>query len=151
MTNTEIMEALRGWVGQVVPDVAGKVYTAPPANKDLGLPDCAIVLVAEEPGLDPEQFPWVQLQQVGGYTLRLALSFMVEVGLGVAAEEAADLRVRGYAEAIKRRCHDESQTLGPREIVGRAPTFGYEPPFVEYEDGTRGREMTVTLAVAQLL
>lgn len=153
MTNEQIIEALKAWVAVVIPDVAGKVYIAPPASKDLGLPDCVLALLAEEPVLDGEQFPYLAgIQQVEGYTLRFGLSFMVQVPSNdVGGEATADRAVRAYAEALKMALRSDDAALGDRELLGRAPAFDYDPPFVQYQDGTRGREMTCALAVAQLL
>lgn len=152
MTNEQIIDALAVWIGTTVPDVAGKVYKAPPASKDLGLPDCIVGLLSEDPDLDDAQFPALAaIQQVEGYTLRFGLSFMVQVAAGVEGELAADQLVRGYAEAVKRAVRADDAALGARELIGRGPSFDYDPPFVQYQDGTRGREMTCQLAVAQLL
>ena len=152
MTNEQIIDALAGWVAATVPDVDGKVYKAPPAEKDLGLPDCIVALLVEDPTLDDAQFPMLAgVQQIDGYTLRFGLSFMVQVEPGMAGELAADQLVRSYAEAIKRAVRADDAALGQRELIGVGPSFDYDPPFVQYQDGTRGREMTCQLAVAQLL
>lgn len=155
MTNEEIIAALGSWIEGAIPEVAGHVYTAAPASKDLGLPDCALVLIREAPDLDEQQFPWAAvMQQIDGYTLTVVCSFMVEVGADVAGEQAADAAVRSIAERVKRACRGENIGLSAEPqgaVVGVAPTFDYDPPYVEYQDGTRGREMSATLSVAQLL
>lgn len=151
MTNEEIMQALIAWVPTVVPEVDGHVYDRTPTEKELALPDAMVQLLHEsiQDG-GGAQFPWLQIQQAEVRILDFGISFTADAGNSGAEESAADAALRAIAQKLLDACRSGS-ALGSHELIGVRPSFDYAPPFVVYEDGTRGRELTANVSVAQLL
>lgn len=147
MSNEEAIEALLEWVEATVTDVAGKTYKHEPASKTADLPDCVAVLEREGITLDDPEFPIFQMQQVVFRRFDLALSFMVEAGVDPDAAEAAQVTLRSYAEALTLGVLAD-ETLGARvPAASPAVEFDYTPPFLRYDDGTIGRNMTMSIAI----
>lgn len=148
MNTNDLSDALLAWALAVVePDLAaGYVYT--PASKPDPMPDVIVDLMrsfVQEGGGDA--FPMWQLQQrmVEGYDYEF--TFTVDnQDPQTAAQELRNFRDR-FAQAVLR-----SPTLDGR-VPFRSPfvSFDFGQPFVEYEDGTTGREMTMTLTVGDLV
>ena len=82
---------------------------------------------------------------VEGYDLELA--FMVDNQ----DPEAAATSLRSYRDLLSAAVR-ATPDLGGR-VPFRSPfvSFDFTPPFVEYEDGTTGREMTMQLTVGDLV
>ena len=75
------------------------------------------------------------------------MSFMVDNALtDQAAAQLRDFEARLLESVLK------DATLGGRvPIASPQMEFDFTAPFVEYEDGTKGREMTMTIAVGHLV
>lgn len=158
MTNTEVVQAVLAWVR----DRTGieSTYDYAPGGKEKPLPDVVAELSTEEVVRNDERFPYSTIQQVWLRAYSIGLSIMVEQGSNStdpsdqdAAQAAAQTQLRQFGQQIVTGLV-EDPTMGGRLGQGVASplvSIDYTPPFVEYEDGTRGREMTVQLAVADLL
>jgi hypothetical protein len=151
VTNQDVIDAVLAWARDTIPAVAGGYDFVPPGKPE-ALPDVVVDLESEgfDVGPTPE-FPWPQLQQRDLYVWRLVMSFMVGAGKDQATHQAAAHQLRVFAEALRAALAGDP-TLGKRVFLASPLSFriDYTPPFVEWSDGTRGREMTVNLAVAQL-
>jgi hypothetical protein len=152
--NDEVIAAVAEWVGAVVPAIGARTYDYEPASKPKGLPDCAVTLTTE--GIlreAPDEFPEMRVQQLGVYVWRLGCSVMVESGVTEDDARAATLAHRAYARALFDALRQDPFLGGRLEDNAHASVwsleFDYEGPLTEYEDGTLGREMTFTLAVAE--
>lgn len=151
MTEGAVVEAVVAWIAEVVPAVAANTYTYLPAGKAKGLPDVAVDIVTSEIVREDPDFQMMALQQVVLQVRRLALSFMVESGVTEEQAKAATDTLRSFFDALVAGVLAD-HTLGGRvALASPFLTVDYEPAFVEYADGTRGREMTVQLAVAEPL
>jgi hypothetical protein len=129
-----------------VPDLeAGYPYA--PATKPEPMPDVVVTLirtfVQQGPG---DAFTVWQLQQQLVEAYEYQLSFTVEnLDPSLAAEQ-----LRAFRDQLI-----EAVLLQPT-LKGRVPfrspfaSFDFDPAFVEYEDGTTGREMTMTLTIGDL-
>lgn len=151
MTNEEIINATLEWVAAVIPAVAGSTYNHVPPGKGKALPDVVGDLGEEAIVREHDEFLLGGLQQVALRVFRLGYSFMVEAGTTAAQAQTAAETLRAYAELLI------GSALADHTLGGRVPfaspflEFDYTSPFVEYEDGTRGREMNMQLTVAEPL
>lgn len=153
MTSEQIIDATVAWVEQAIPALAGKVYEHTPSVKQFALPDCNLILtdnIVQRDGGD--DFPFLRLQQFEVDVYQFGASFVVAAGTTDAEEQAAEVTLRTFGDAIKTATRSGLAIDAPEPLVpGVRPRFQYQPLFVRYEDGTRGREMTAQLSVAQLL
>jgi len=143
LTHDQVVVKLLDWARVTLPTLQGG-YSYVPAAKTANLPDvvCEVntSLVTDS---DPD-FPWEDIQQTWIMVYRCQLSFMVDNGDPKAAAE----QLRGFADALRVEALKD-RTLGSR-VPARSARFSFtwSPPFVEYEDGTKGREMSLELAIA---
>lgn len=148
MDSEAAVTALVAWVPTVIPEVAGRVYDHVPAAKPLGLPD--VVIESARTGIEPGgsgRFAFWQLQQAVIYFVEASVSVMVDND-----DTALAARLLRSMEARLLRSVLEDTTLGQRvPFTSPLVEFDFTGPYVEYEDGTRGREMTMTLAVGDLV
>lgn len=152
MTDREATDALLEWVEATLPAVADRTYPYLPSGKDKGLPDAAAEMqtsrIVRE---DAANFPHLAIQQAILRVRDYAVSFMVEAGALDADADQADAELHGFADALEAALLADL-TLGGR-VASATPfvTFDYTPPFVQYEDGTRGRQMVLRILVAELV
>lgn len=147
MDTHALCQSMVEWAMEKVPALASG-YNYSPAAKEQPAPDVTCELNRTFVQLAGEElFPFWQLQQRMVEGFELEFSFMVENLDPEAAAEA----LRGYRDLL-REAVMESASLGGR-VPFRSPfvSFDFTPPFVEYEDGTTGREMTMTLTVGDLV
>lgn len=152
MTNEETIDAVLAWVSETVPEIGANVYAVVPPGKSKALPDCVAELASEGAAREDEDFPFGGLQQVGIYVWSVGLSIMVDAGQGDAGADTAQRALEGFVEALKTALFGD-YTLGARVQMASALAFGadYTNPLVEYEDGTRGREVTLSMKIGELL
>lgn len=159
MNERQAAEAVATWAGEVLGIVEASRYPFPVATKLGGLPDLvAYALRKRIVPEDPENFPFRQLEQVWLRIFDIELSVMVEPAeaddgelLDTAALRAPHDVLRGFGEILEGSALKDP-TLGTRvQMTSPRMIFDYSQPFAEYEDGTRGPEMSVTLAVAEAI
>jgi hypothetical protein len=151
MTESQIVEAVVAWIAEAIPEVADNSYDYIPTGKAKGLPDVAVDIVTSEVKMDDPEFQLLALQQVALQIRRLGMSFMVSAGVDEAGARAATLELRTFVDRITAAVLAD-HTLGQRvPIASPFLLVDYEPAFVEYSDGTRGREVTVQMSVAEPL
>lgn len=149
MTSQEVAEAVVAWARAEIP--ALKVgYPYPPGITDL-LPDVAAVVqgirTVDE---DPENFPTQGLEQVWLKVFDIEVSIMVPQDDGAEGEKVAHQTLEGFAETLVGSTLSDV-TLGGR-LTGAFASPRMTVDLGEYEprdDGTRGREMPMTMAVAE--
>lgn len=146
MTSDEIVVGACEWLMEVHPELT-HAYPYAPLQKDSALPDVVVEMDAAALVIGDGSFPMRDIQQRFITRWDLTASFMV---LNEDPSAAATL-LRVFAD----RCVDEmlaDSTLRHRvPFVSPFVTFDYTPPFVEYADGTRGREMTMSFSVGELV
>jgi len=148
MTSESVLQAARTWAASVVTDVGDRHYDHIPTRKSLGLPDLVIELrrtgIAISGG---ERFAAWDVQQAVIRYYELGLSFMVDNSDTAAAATA----LRGYENDLTMSVLSDP-SLGSRvDFVSPLIEFDFTAPFVEYADGTRGREMSMTMSVGELV
>lgn len=146
MSATDIADGLVAWALAVLPELEGS-YDYPAGERDQALPDIAAEVheeenVAANPGLDDEITSGFEQADVRGYTCAVLL--VVDPTDPQAASHQLYDFIDRLAYAIR-----ADQTLGGRVLrCSRNWKASYEPPFVEFEDGSKGRLATLTLSVA---
>lgn len=158
MTSTNsIVAAAVAWAEGVAATVdaefTGHTYDWSNLSKTKGLPDVAgeVLVYRRSPSPDP-RFPLYNLQQIPFLSVwDVALSVMVPLGETDDEERAAALLLRDVMDALV-HAQAADVTLGGR-VQGTALEVAveYDPAFVEWSDGVRGREGRMSLTVAEPL
>jgi hypothetical protein len=154
MTENEVALELVEWSRATLPElVAGVHYLSAGKTR---LPDVSVDVAEKRIARDDERFPYRQLQQTTIRVFECEAVFVVEseAGPGAPAPEA-DKReteqLRDFGARLEASILNDA-TLGERvQMASELITFDYRLPFVEYADGTRGRQMTLNMAVAELV
>jgi hypothetical protein len=147
---TQVADALVAWAIDTLPDLQG-TYDHDPDSKTQPLPDLAASVASEETrASDPTLgLPIADLgiEQATLHSLRASLLLMVDPGDAGAATEQLQSFVRDLRKAV-----EADRTLGGRvPAVSPYIQASYEPPFVEFDDGTKGRAATFLLVIAELI
>lgn len=151
-TADQVTAYLVAWLTGVVPALGERTYDYAPSGKPLGLPDASIILLTQSLALgNADDTPWAELQQVRVMVYEFGVSFMVDAGTDDDGERTADVALRGYGDALLGALAPDGAVLADKLLAAPAATMDFATPFAEYEDGTRGREATLTVSVTQLL
>ena len=147
MTSEEAVQRIVAWLDQVLPELT-TAYDHVPTSKGNGLPDCVVEL--QRSGVDmggSDRFRFWDIQQRAIYFCEVEASFMVDNS----DTDAAATQLRNFENRLLMGVMRDP-TLGNRvPFASPLVEFDFTGPFVEYEDGTRGREMTMTIAVGDLV
>jgi hypothetical protein len=112
-----------------------------------GLPDVIATLDDSSVRVGDANFPFSSIQQRFVATWSITLSFMVDDS----DPDAADALLKTFANRLKASALQDGTLGGRVPFISRLMSFDYTNPFVEYQDGTRGREMTMQLTVGELV
>lgn len=148
----ETAVAVLEWVQQLVPALEG-AYDYAPAAKPQALPDVVVDVTEPQTTVDDPRFPYHQLQGQWVLVTPCQVSLMAAATDpdGQPQHQLATRQLRGWGYTLLMGVRDD-QTLGGRvDVVSPFVEVRFRPAFVEYGDGTRGREATVDLAVGQLI
>lgn len=150
-----VADNVREWAFEVCQPEALASYDFAPLSKDEGLPDVAVEVLNYRLSLQGDE----RLPQVGAASIQQALlavydveaSIMVEQGTTDAEAQAAARLLRRFtarlADALLR-----DTTLGGRVQFGSPELVAdFVPQFVRYEDGTRGRQVRISLVIGELV
>lgn len=139
--------ALLTWANGVIPELNGS-YDYIPASKPEALPDiiCEVARTRVQMG-GGDEFPMWNIQQQAVEVYECSLAIMVDN----ADPQAAAAQLRRFRDLLAAAALTDETLAG--EVPFRSPliSFDFTPPFVEYEDGTKGREMTMTLTVGDFV
>ena len=147
MTSNDATARIVEWARAVLPELTA-AYDHVPLGKTNALPDLVAELRTTGVGMGgTDRFRFWEIQQRAIYFCEFVLSFMVDNDAPeVAAETLRDFENRLLMAVVG------DPTLGARvPFASPLVEFDFTSPFVEYEDGTRGREMTMTIAVGELV
>lgn len=160
MDKRVVIAAVAEWAQEVAPALADRAYGYVPGAKPKGLPDVVVELQQETVVPSDPDFPITDLQQIPALRVwTLQLSVMAgALPTDPDDEDAVDIAHAAATATL----HDISSLLGDAliadETLGRrvpmaSPfhVFDFTRPFVEYDDGTRGREMRMAMKVAEPL
>lgn len=158
-------ELVATWVGEVCGVPAERRFPYPQATKTAELPDVAAAVTDSrvQRGPDDEDFPLLMLEQTWLNLFVVEFSIMVDQGSGdgtaesiEAAAQTAQQAVYGYAKALREAIIDDPTLDGALDAsagVFASPliAFDFREPFVEYDDGTRGRIMPGVVRLAEAI
>lgn len=143
---TAMAERLSDWAVETLPELGTRVTDYASGQKKYALPDLAVEIQSVEMRqADPADFPELSIEQaflrVYAYDLLLVAD--------PADEQAASDQLSDFVDRLTQSGVDDA-TLGGR-VPGVALTFSasFTPPFVEFDDGTRGRLATLSLTVGE--
>lgn len=154
-SDQDFAEAILAWVVEACADIEGPggsvgivgQYDHAVSGKDQGLPDAVVEIERSATAREDERFPYAQLQQV---LLRIA-----EAEVSVMVENTDPGEAAHFLRAVSTRLQEQAladATLGGRVfLTSDQIEADYMPQFVQYDDGTVGRQVTVRIAVAEMV
>jgi hypothetical protein len=142
----EIVQATGDWLLEMNPELV-HAYPYSPMQKEADLPDVVVEVETSDVRLADNDFPFRDIQQALIRRWDMSASFMVE---NTNPEQAAE-QLRIFADRATSSVLSDSTLGGRVPFISPFISFDYTPPFVEYADGTRGREMTMTISVGELV
>lgn len=145
MTTSELAEALVAWAAEVCG--IDSTYDHEPKQRTAPLPDAMSIIRSVAHAERPNDQAIQQLEQT---KLKLSEASIVLVANPEPPDEAAET-LNGFCDALGIAA-DDDPTLGGRVAdIHSTFTFDFHPdaPFVEFDDGTRGRRMTMALTVIE--
>lgn len=145
-TTHEVCGAVLEWVLEAVPELeGGKPYLT--ETTDYPLPDVLVDCSTAGVTRDVSDFPHLQIEQAVIYQWTIELSVLADnTDSAAAAQFLRTVETRTIASLLS------DGTLGERvPFVSPFVAYDYTPPFIERPDGTRGREMTMAMAVGELV
>lgn len=153
MNEQEAAEALVAWARDVIPELeSGYHYLSGNMGE---LPAVSCDLVEKRITVEDDRFPYAQLQQVMLRVFEAEVVFIVESqsspgNPSAEADRRETEKLREFGAVLEAKLLDDV-TLGDRvQMASEIVTFNYRLPFVQLADGTRGRQMTLNMAVAEL-
>lgn len=146
MSHTTVVTDAVAWASEVLTELQGG-YDYVTDQKSQALPDVMGELIDSRAVLsDQLNFPGLAIQQAVLRVFRVTLSFMVDNSDPAAASAV----LRDFADRLGVSLMEDGTLSGRVFAASPLAVFDFSRPFVEYEDGTRGREMTMNIAVAEL-
>lgn len=148
MTEDDVAVAVKDWVLAELPSLTiGRSWLT--AQKTT-LPDVVVDVAEKGIVLQDNRFPRLtELQQVALRVFEVEFSIMTAHEADGSADQSETEELRGYGATLEASLLNDG-TLGDKVFMASPiATFNYRLPFVQYEDGTRGRQMAVALAVAE--
>lgn len=157
MNEENVAVAVKAWLDELSPDLT--VYPHVTAGKGR-LPDAAIDVQAKRVvPEDLENFPFRQLQQTWLRVFPVEISILVAMEpsdpnmtieeQSAQVEEAEQQYLRTLGAGIEQSIMADT-SLGDRVyMVSPRMEIDYTAPFVEYDDGTRGRQMAVAIVICE--
>lgn len=147
MTTAEIADALTAWAVDTLPALQGS-YNHPTAGKDQPLPDVAIEVdesrISQRPE-DPSLSAIFAIEQVAMRTWNVRLLLMVKPEPG----EAASQQLAGFVDDLMAAVMSDGTLGGQVPWTSKEMRGSFQPPFVQFDDGTRGRLATLELTVGE--
>lgn len=147
MTELEVSDAVKAWVLATCEDIETG-YSYPVASKLGALPDAVVIVSRKTVAPDQPEFPFAQLEQMWMRAFTVEVSIMVESDED---GEAAHEQLQGFGELLEQSLLSDATLGGRVEMCSPQVVFDYSTPFAEYEDGTRGRLLFVTMTVGELI
>lgn len=152
MNENDAAVAVTAWAREVLPELAeGRSWLT--AQKT-ALPDVVADVAEKRIVRGDDRFPYPSIQQTELRVFECDLAFMVE-SENAAPDDEADRaeteQLRDFGARLETAIHDDATLGGRVQMASPLAVFNYRLPFVEYGDGTRGRQMTLNLLVAELI
>jgi hypothetical protein len=155
----EAAEAVAAFVDETLPDLEGRVSDHVVAGKGQ-LPDavCDVTQKRVQQG-DDDLFPFASIQQSWLRIFDVEVSVMTsleldpgdyasEEALSTAVAEAEQQQLRAFGAALEAAVFAANFKIGSC-MVSPTMLVDYGAPFVEYDDGTRGRQFVWTFSIGE--
>lgn len=146
MSPDDTAEALVAWAAAKLPALLG-TYDHEPDERTARFPDAMVAFqgiryLATQPTGAGMQIEQVQQRKTRLYDCHLILT------VDPSDADAASDQLLVFADTLGNDAAKD-RTLGNRVAwIAEEFEFSFQPPFVEYDDGTKGRAMTMKLTVA---
>ena len=145
MLSTEIIaERVADWLREILPEL-NEAYDHAAERKTAPLPDAAVEITDIEIRERDDRFPLFNFQNVTVKSYQYDVLLMVDP----ADPEAASDLLASFADRILAAIAAD-QTLGARvPAVALGARITFNPPFVRFDDGTKGRLATARIVVGE--
>lgn len=147
MTEDQVADAVAAWVQAVLPELnAARSWLSASKTE---LPDVMVDVAEKSIALRDDRFPRIDFQQAAIRVFEVEFALMVEHTTGLDRDKQETEQLRDFGSRLEASLLSDG-TLGGRVFMA-SPLLriDYRLPFVQYEDGTRGRQSLVTLAVGE--
>jgi hypothetical protein len=153
VTGQQLADALVAWAIDVIPELDASASRSSPENA-WPLPDIAVSVVetTQDPGVAIGG-GGTRLQQGATRVRRCAVLLAVEPGQSAEESDSASRMLYDFSDRLM------DQLLTDETLGGHLPKPGrvrkhadcsFDPPFIEFDDGTRARIATVTVFAEDL-
>lgn len=147
METQAVAEQVAEWVVEVCdPEIQGS-YTHLPFEKPQALPDVVCEVLDKGITRDDPRMPWSQLEQTWLRIWQVNVSVMVDNQ----DPEQASNALSGYSDQLEAALMQDGTLGGRVQLVSPYHRFDFSTPYVEYQDGMRGREMNLQISVGELV
>lgn len=143
MSTSDIAEALESWALAVVPELNGS-YDYSAAAKTQPLPDVMIEIIDVSTAVTSEELLF-NFEQVLVHVWKVRMLLMVPPEPG---DTATDL-LTGFIDALQASVINDQTVGGRLPLVSKEMRGSFNPPFVQFDDGTRGRVATLELTITE--
>jgi hypothetical protein len=149
MNEQQVAEGVKEWAEVILPELLGSRSFLSAQRGEL--PDVQVDVIFKRIAPSDSRFPFSELQQRLLRVFDVDLHFMVDhVGGDADADRGETEQVRDFGARLEASVLQDA-TLGGRVFMASPiMQFDYTVPFVEYPDGTRGRQMKMSLIVGEL-
>lgn len=148
-TIAQTAQALEEWVAETCPGISTTYDHEPKAKTSF--PEVSAVIKTVTHADAPQQ-PANQLQQIEQARAKVYEADLVII-VDPEPPDGADDALKGFADALADAAEADG-TLGER-VFGIGPRFSFDfhpdTPLLEFDDGSRGRRMTASFTVAELM
>jgi hypothetical protein len=146
IASQSILQSVVDWAREAQPELQSS-YAFVPAGKTESLPDVVASFATIEVTFNDPRFALLGIQQTMIRTWAVGLSVMIDNS----DPEAAATWLNDTVDLFTASLLSDS-TLGDRvPFASPLVVFDLSRPFVRYDDGTKGREMTVDLTLGEMV
>jgi hypothetical protein len=146
VTQGQAIAGVADWAKDVIPEL-NFAYEYEVTAKTVALPDLVVDLDSVRVSFNATEFPLLDLQGHMVVTYSMVLSFMVD---NSEPSTAAD-SLRSFGDRLLDSILSDGTLGGRVQFASPQISLDYSNPFMEYEDGTRGREMVMTMLIGNLV
>lgn len=145
MSSLDIVTAIEEWVDDAIPDVAQ--FDFPPEELTENLP-----VVIAEISTDEQLNAEANLPGVGQYQQTLVRAWTVDIIILTNPDPPQDAthELYGYLDTLSGLLRKWVR-LGPNVVLSQFYSASYDPPEVEFADGTKARQVTVRVTVGETI
>lgn len=149
MDATEAAKALTEWAVETCPELTN-AYSHNADSISAALP-VAVASVGTESGTDNDPRLGIEIADFGIEQADLHV-MTVDILLMVQPKptDIADEELRGFVRELRAALKADETLSGRVPAASRFWDASYEPPYMEFDDGTVGRVATFSLAIAEL-